>query len=370
MTDDLEALKAEIAELRKAVQALPVPKGGKDIWEKLGTFSTLFSSVILGAVGLFATHAYNQHQLAQQRQDSLEKARIERAQVLDKFWHYVVSVEPREREFGYAMFAYFDQADLALKLIALKKDQAGAAVVESLKQSTDASIRSAALQTLLTLQQEETVRRLLIRREGTGYDYILDLAIPDVLYGIGAWRIPDGKLFKLLRAYTQRPNAQYASQVKSFIASGMVVKTPDLISTLEMASADPVMRQTQDDQFRTDVIEPGVSMIRDLGLHLPLSIAIICDTALNSAAGWGTAKTIADNASGKSGRSPVNGGDEKQWTLNFLDARSDFYKAHHEYPRYGKAWEARVEAFRQIARNGDWMLTTAEAEAAIAHNKD
>ena len=265
------------------------------------------------------------------------------------------------------MFAYFDQADLALKLIALKKDQAGAAVVESLKQSTDASVRSAALQTLLTLQQEETVRKLLIRREGTGYDYIEDLD-PDVLYGIGAWGIRNGKLFKLLGAYTQRPNAQYASQVKSLIASGMVVKTPDLISTLRMASTDPVMRQTQDDQFRTDVIEPGVSMVRDLGIHLPLSIAIICDTALHS--GWGNAKKIADNASGKSGSSPVNGGDEKRWTLNFLDARSDFYKALGSYPSFGKAWEARLEVFRQIARKGDWMLTTADAEAAIAHNKD
>ena len=75
MTDNLEALKAEIAELRKAVQALPVPKGGKDIWEKLGTFSTLFSSVILGAVGLFATQVYNQHQLAQQRQELLWRRR-------------------------------------------------------------------------------------------------------------------------------------------------------------------------------------------------------------------------------------------------------------------------------------------------------
>jgi Glycosyl hydrolase family 46 len=369
MTDNLEAVSAEIAELRKAVQASPVPKAGKDIWEKLGTFSTLFSSVILGAVGLFATQVYNQHQLAQQRQDSLEKARIERAQVLDRFWHYVVSTEPREREFGYAMFAYFDQADLALKLIALKKDQAGTAVVESLKQSSDASVRSAALQTLLTLQQEETVRKLLIRREGTGYDYIEDIpAASEVLYGIGPWGLRGGKLFKLLDAYTQRPNAQYASQVKSLIGYGMVLKTPDLISTLKMASADPVMRQTQDDRFRTDVIEPGVSMVRDLGLRLPLSIAIICDTTLNS--GSNVVKMIAVEATSKSGGSPANGGDEKQWTLNFLDARSDHYKSQPLYPRFGKAWEARVQAFRQIAKNGDWMLATAEGEAAIAHNQD
>jgi predicted negative regulator of RcsB-dependent stress response len=363
--DELETLKAEVTELRKAVEALSSSKSGRDIWEKLGTFSTLFSSVILGAVGLFATHVYNQHLLEQQRQDSDEKARVERAQVLDKFWHYVVSAEPREREFGYAMFAYFDQADLALKLIALNRDQAGTAVVESLKQSTDANVRSAALQTLLTLQQEETLRRIIVQREGTGYDNIEDWQ-SDLLYGIGLWEIKDGSLLKLLDAYTRRPNAQYASQVKGLIAGGKVVKTPDLVSTLKLASSDPEMRQAQDDQFRADVIEKAMPTVRDLGLRLPLSLAIVCDTALLS--GWGSIKKIAVLATEKTGNSPADGADEKQWALNFLDARVDYYKSSH--PGIAKTWEAGAEAFRRIARSGDWMLTTAEGEAAIPQQQN
>jgi predicted negative regulator of RcsB-dependent stress response len=368
MADDLDAVKTEIAELRKLLQASPAAKGGKDIWEKISTLSTLFSTVILGAVGLFATQVYNQHQLEQQRQDALEKARIERAQVLDKFMHYVASAEPREREFGYAMFAYFDQADLALKLIALNKDKAGTAVLETLKQSSDPGIRSAALAALLTLQQEETVRRLLTGREGTDYGLIQDCpgASPNECgYGIGYWTIGNGGLFKLLYAYTQRPNAQYAPQVKSLIATGTVVKTPELNSTLNMASADPVMRQTQDDMFRSDVIEPALSVVQALGLRLPLSIAIVCDTSLNN--GLDRAKKLADQATSKTGNSPKDGGDEKQWTMNFLDARSGYLKSLAIYARLGKGLESRVEFFRQLARSDDWMLATPEAEAAVPH---
>ena len=365
MADDLGSIKDEIADLRKLLQASPTAKGGKDIWEKIGTLSTLFSSVILGAVGLFATQVYNRHQLEQQRQDSLEKARIEQAQVLDKFLHYVTSAEPREREFGYAMFTYFGQADLALKLIALREDQAGKAVLETLKQSSDSGIRSAAVAALLTLQQEETIRRLLVGWEGTDYDFIQDDP-DDLSYGIGSWSISNGGLLKILGAYTRKPNAQHASQVKSLIGAGTVVKTPELSSTLKAASADPVMRQTQDEQYSKEVIEPAVSMVRSLGLHLPLSIAVICDSAVNM--GWDRTKKIADQVTAKVGNSPENEADEKRWTMSFLDARSDYYKSLRK-PKFEKAWEARVETYRQLARDGDWMLTTNEA-GAITHKQD
>jgi hypothetical protein len=368
MADDLSEMRTEIAELRKLLEASPAPKGGKDIWEKIGTLSTLFSTVILGAVGLFATQVYNQHQLAQQHQESLEKARVERAQVLDKFLHYVASSDPREREFGYAMFAYFDQAELALKLIALKKDQAGTAIVETLKQSSDPGVRSAALAALLTLQQEETVRKLLIKREGTSYDFIEDSNPNDLSYGLALWSIGNGTLFKLLDAYTQRPNAKYASQVRSLISTGAVVKTPELNSTLKVISADPVMQQLQDDLFRRDWIEPAVSAVGSLGLRLPLSIAAICDTAQSF--GWNRTKNIIANATKKTGNSPDNGGDEKQWTVNFLDERADYYKSLPRFADFGKAWLARVEVFRQLAKNGDWMLTSAEAQAAPPQKPD
>jgi hypothetical protein len=62
MADELGSMKNEIAELRKLLQA-PTSKGGKDIWEKISALSTLFSSVILGAVGLFDTQVYNERQL-------------------------------------------------------------------------------------------------------------------------------------------------------------------------------------------------------------------------------------------------------------------------------------------------------------------
>jgi len=367
MADDLGAVKTEIAELRKLLQASSASKGGKDIWEKIGALSTLFSTVILGAVGLFATQVYNQHQLALQRQDSLEKARIERAQVLDKFLKYVNSDQPGEREFGYAMFVYFDQADLALKLIALKNDQAGTAVLQTLKQSSDPAVRSAALASLLTLQQEETVKKLLVGREGTDYGSILELQSDDLIYGIGEWSIKSGGLFRLLRSYTQKPNAQYASQVKSLIATGTVEKTPGLNSMLTMTARDPVMRQAQDDLFRTDVIEKDLSVVQTLGLRLPLSIAIVCDTIVNS--GSSSIKKLADQATSKTGNSPKGGGDEKQWMMNFLDARSDFLKSHNQFPQFVRGWEARVESYRKLARDDDWMLTTADAEAAITHER-
>lgn len=152
MSSDVAGLQEQLARLCEAVHALAPAKSGSDVWSKLGTVSTLFSSVILGAVGLYATQSYNRHQLEQARLDSQEKSLTERAQVLEKFAHYITSAQPQEREFGYAMFANLGQADLALKLIALNKDQAGISVVESLKTSDDPRLRAAASQLLPALQ--------------------------------------------------------------------------------------------------------------------------------------------------------------------------------------------------------------------------
>jgi len=201
----------------------------------------------------------------------------------------------------------------------------------------------------------------MVGREGTNYDTVSVVAgASDLEYGIGGWSLKGGSLLKLLDAYAKHPNAQFASQIKGLVSTGTASSSPELVSVLKQAGADPVMRQTQDDQFRTDVIEPSVSVVSGLGLHLPLSIAVFCDSTLHIC--LNNTKKLADKATEKTGAAPATGGDEKAWTFNFMDARTAYYKTLPIYNRFASAFDRRVDVFRRLAMDGDWMLTTTAAE--------
>jgi hypothetical protein len=76
----------------------------KDIWDRLTPVSTFISSVILGVVGLWFTHSYNErqatiqeHESQQEQENKKHQARILEMQAVEKFMPYLTG-EDEERK--------------------------------------------------------------------------------------------------------------------------------------------------------------------------------------------------------------------------------------------------------------------------------
>jgi hypothetical protein len=291
--DQLAELRAEVARLSEAAKAAPPAPPKKDIWERLSTLSTISSSLILGLVGLVATNIYNDRQLDQQRlenertnalkqAESESHARIEQAQVLDKFLHYVVSNDQQQREFGYAMFASLGEGELALRIITFRKDPAGVQLAQGLKNSSDPATREAATRALLSIRQQRTIRSIVLQFEGTRYDTVTPFN-QDIMYGIGGWRIGDGRLSKLLVDYAKMDLARDAGKITLFLErletkDTSLASDTTFISILRDAATDPVMQTTQETSFDTETLDPALKVATSLGIKTPLGILLVYDS--------------------------------------------------------------------------------------------
>jgi len=92
------------------------------------------------AVGLLFTQMYNYKGL-----------KLNEIAMLEKFRPQLISTEPVEREFAYTTFRVLGYEDLALKLIKVRQDSAGRAVVQDIKQNTTGAVRAEATETLTSL---------------------------------------------------------------------------------------------------------------------------------------------------------------------------------------------------------------------------
>ena len=124
----------------------PSPDKGaprKDIWDKIGTLTTLISSVVIGAAGVAVTYLYNNRELdikhiekqaEEARLDAQTKAgaQVELTRRLEALFKFVSSENARERAFGYAMFSALGQESLATQLIAASRDRAGTDVAQGI----------------------------------------------------------------------------------------------------------------------------------------------------------------------------------------------------------------------------------------------
>lgn len=109
----------------------------KSVIEILTSLTPLILGILVTGVGAFFTHVYNFRQL-----------QLNQLTALDKFRPLLVSEKPEEREFAYASFAALGYQELALKIINVRQDGAGRAVVLDIEATGDEATRAAATKTL------------------------------------------------------------------------------------------------------------------------------------------------------------------------------------------------------------------------------
>jgi hypothetical protein len=97
---------------------------GKKWHEILASLTPLILGLAATAVGAIFTQVYNFRQLE-----------LTQLSALEKFHSLLVSENPYDREFAYASFSALGYEQLALRIIQMKQDTAGRAVLEEIKQS-------------------------------------------------------------------------------------------------------------------------------------------------------------------------------------------------------------------------------------------
>ena len=346
--------------------AVAAPAGHeKDIWDKISTLTVPLITLTLGLLGWHATNTYNDTSLAQQsrqfqaqenqraadtqsdllfrKQQSADAQTLAKAQELEKLYPYLQSSDKQKREFGYLMFDTLGHRDLALHLIHLKQDPAGVPLLKQLRLDPNPTVRAAAvagLAELLSPRQEQAVGAAIDHVEGVaGYGAIRRFG-DDLSYGRGGWGIVGGGLQRLISRYCMQPD----SPTRALCKPENVFKKPvtdEQIRLLTEASCEPAMRRAQDAQKAEEYSGPARrsnALARELGLKLPLSIAIIRDTIY-----WmGTATKMVQYTNEEMGKTPAQGADEKAWIQTFLKMRGAHVPVANAYrnPYYQKLIDA------------------------------
>ena len=122
----------------------------KDFFDKLSSLSGVFIAI----AGFMATFIYNDNQIKIQEQKTKSEIKAREVEMLEKCMKYVTSENPKEREFGYAVFSNMGYKELAVNLIDIKHDTAGINVVNSIAQSSDKKLSNYASTILAKLSDD------------------------------------------------------------------------------------------------------------------------------------------------------------------------------------------------------------------------
>ena len=93
IAEQVDAIKSDQNELAKKI----VEKEKKDVWDKLAKLSTFFSSVVIGAAGLWFTHIYETQNTLQRRALQREQLRLSEVTIMEKFIPHLKSDSESQR---------------------------------------------------------------------------------------------------------------------------------------------------------------------------------------------------------------------------------------------------------------------------------
>lgn len=116
------------------------PPPRKAWYEILSSLTPVIVGLCVTGVGAYFTQVYNYRQL-----------QLNQLQALDKLRPLLVSDDPGDREFAYASFVALGYQDLALKMIAVKRDNAGRSVAQDIQKTGNSQAQAAATTILQTL---------------------------------------------------------------------------------------------------------------------------------------------------------------------------------------------------------------------------
>lgn len=162
-----------------------------------------------------------------------------------------------------------------------------------------------------------------------------------------------GNLKRMLELYISR-NGLYAAQFRKFMSK--IGKLPSLKDNVEFKSLlktaarqDAIMRQTQDEFFDIYYYQPAFNWFAGQQFTSALSMLVIYDSFIHS----GSIPLFLRQKFAE--RTPLNGGDEKNWIKQYVDVRHNWLKTHPNTILQKTIY--RTQCFKNQIKTNNWDLT-------------
>ena len=160
-----------------------------------------------------------------------------------------------------------------------------------------------------------------------------------------------GNLRKLVQMYVDA-NGQFSLELRRYadkIGSEVLTSDKTFIKLLKDAGKnDPVMRGIQDSFFEQVYFKPAMKWADDNGFKLPLSALVIYDSFIHSGQIlWLLRQKFPASP-------PASGGQEKEWTSQYINARHDWLANHSRAILQKTIY--RTKALKEQVQKGNWQL--------------
>jgi chitosanase len=160
-----------------------------------------------------------------------------------------------------------------------------------------------------------------------------------------------GNLEKVIKRYIAMKGA-FANQLSVHlpqIGKGTLATEKKFHQLLKQAGEqDPLMAEAQSEQFNKVYLEPAFSWHTKNGFTLPLSFLVISDSYLHSG---GIREALRNKFKENP---PAQGGDEKAWVKNYVEARYHWLSTHSNKLLRNTVY--RTQCFRNEIARENWAL--------------
>jgi cytoskeletal protein RodZ len=136
-SDMVDATLKDILEELKAQRSKK-----KDGWDRLSSISTFLSTVVLGGLGLWFTHTYNEHQSERELSSGQEQVRVLEMQTVEKFIPHLITSDETEKEVALLAITSLGSPKFATKFVKLSPSKGAQAAGDAIMASATSAGQS------------------------------------------------------------------------------------------------------------------------------------------------------------------------------------------------------------------------------------
>ena len=173
----------------------------------------------------------------------------------------------------------------------------------------------------------------------------------DLEYGMSLASLRVGNLYRIVKAYTDKPGAQFRNEFEPYLdrllnADPSLSEDASFRGLLARAASDPYMKEAQGEFFIKTVWRPAVSVADSLGITTPLGMAVLLSDGWFSGQ-WTILRQRTDAQIG-----PLKTVGERVWISSYVARGKSLTSSNPILQRDAH----RLDAFQRLIDAGNWDL--------------